>query len=83
MRQRDQGNPNDFKKKIVAKDTPIQQMDKSRVSETSEMSMSLSKSQKSLSQGHSRVVLRSGNATVADRMEELPADVIKLRQEIA
>lgn len=69
MRQRDQGNPADFKKKVGTKDTPIQQMDKSRVSETSEMSMSLSRSQKSLSQGHSRVVLRSGNLSLAERMD--------------
>ena len=32
MRAKDQTNPNDFKKKSVNKDTPIQQMDKSRVS---------------------------------------------------
>lgn len=65
MRQRDPPvpqPPTDFKKKPIVTETPIRQMNKSQVSVTSDLSVS--KSQKSLSQGHSRVVLKSGNATL-------------------
>lgn len=53
-------------------------MNKSQVSAASELS--IGKSQKSLSQGHSQVKLKSGNQTLAERMDQEPSDIEKLQR---
>jgi predicted peroxiredoxin len=69
------------KKKQLGAETPIKKINRLQVSGVSEVS--ISKSMKSVSMGHSRVVLKSGNATLEERINEESSDIDKLRRENA